>query len=205
MDVHAPEGPVASLKDFFIHVGIITVGVLIALFFEGVTDWFHHRSIAREARESITEEIRDNKRNLAGALKKFPEFEKDQQDLLRKVTALLGHGEPIHELGWHFAGADLRTSSWDTATATGALAYMDYGEVSRYATAYDLQRAYMAMQQRWIETMTGFGLRDPSGVSRQELQSWVQQIGAASTELQVADQIGQHLDDEYAEALRAGN
>jgi hypothetical protein len=29
MEIHAPEGPVTSLKEFLVHIGIVTIGILL--------------------------------------------------------------------------------------------------------------------------------------------------------------------------------
>ena len=31
MEIHGPEGPTKSFKDFLIHIVIVTIGILIAL------------------------------------------------------------------------------------------------------------------------------------------------------------------------------
>ena len=38
MDIHAPDKPVHSLREFFIHIAIVTIGILIALGLEGVRE-----------------------------------------------------------------------------------------------------------------------------------------------------------------------
>ncbi len=45
-------------------------------------------------------------------------------------------------------GAELKNAALTTAEVTGALGYMDYGEVSRYASIYDLQAQFMRLQER---------------------------------------------------------
>ena len=36
-----------------VHLGIVTVGILIALSFEGALEWSHHRELVREARQNL--------------------------------------------------------------------------------------------------------------------------------------------------------
>lgn len=64
MEIHAPEGPVTSLKEFLVHIGIVTIGILIALSLEGLLEWHHHRELVEEARANIASEIRDNRKDL---------------------------------------------------------------------------------------------------------------------------------------------
>jgi len=42
IDVHAPHGGVHTWKDFWIHLGTITLGLLIAISLEQSVEWMHH-------------------------------------------------------------------------------------------------------------------------------------------------------------------
>jgi hypothetical protein len=42
IDVHAPHGGVHTWKDFWIHLGTITLGLLIAISLEQSVEWLHH-------------------------------------------------------------------------------------------------------------------------------------------------------------------
>ncbi len=67
MEIHPPHQPVLTVKEALVHLGIVTIGILIALSLEGLVEWQHHRHLVAEARENIAEEIRDN----SGELKHF--------------------------------------------------------------------------------------------------------------------------------------
>ena len=64
MDIHAPDHPVLTLKQAAVHLAIVTAGVLIALSFEGVLQWSHHRALVREAKANLTTELQTNKKGL---------------------------------------------------------------------------------------------------------------------------------------------
>jgi len=38
VDLHVPEGPIRSLKDFLLHIVIVTIGILIALGLENTRE-----------------------------------------------------------------------------------------------------------------------------------------------------------------------
>jgi hypothetical protein len=38
MDLHPPGGPVRSVKDFFVHIGVVILGILIALGLEQLVE-----------------------------------------------------------------------------------------------------------------------------------------------------------------------
>ena len=46
---------------------------------------------------------------------------------------------------------DLQDASWKTAAATGALSYMEYDHVQRYAGVYRLQEKYASLQDTTID------------------------------------------------------
>jgi len=54
----------------------------------------------------------------------------------------------------------LNTASRSTAEATGALGYMDYAEVKRFATVYDLQQEFNRLQDRLIEAWRKWALAE---------------------------------------------
>jgi len=60
MEIHAPENPIHSKKEFLFHMFTVVLGILIALGMEGVVEWAHHRALVREARENIMVEIEKN-------------------------------------------------------------------------------------------------------------------------------------------------
>ena len=72
MEVHPPHEAIHSVKEFTVHMLAITLGLLIALGLEATVEWLHHRSLVREARENIRQEISENQRNLAAELKSLP-------------------------------------------------------------------------------------------------------------------------------------
>src|SRR3954468_15149129 len=56
MEIHKPKGPVHGWREFAKEVGIIVLGVLIALGAEQTVEALHHREIVRAGEESL----RDN-------------------------------------------------------------------------------------------------------------------------------------------------
>jgi hypothetical protein len=47
MDIHGPVGPTRSLKEFAVHIGIVTIGILIALGLEGIRMAINARRLRR--------------------------------------------------------------------------------------------------------------------------------------------------------------
>jgi hypothetical protein len=140
MEIHAPHEPIHTKRDFFIHLFTITVGLLIALSLEGLVEYAHHRHLVREARENIRRELQLNhdaaQSDLGGMQKKV-----DRQKLnIVAIHGLMTNGKNFHgtvQNTWDFSS--LNDSAWKTARETGALGYMPYDEVQRYADLYMLE------------------------------------------------------------------
>jgi hypothetical protein len=205
MEIHAPTKPVESLKDFFMHLLIVTVGILIALSLEGLVEWHRHRELALEARTNIIGEIRANEKDLDGLLKAVPEIQKNQMAVLAFVQDMLTHGKsaaPTPQLSFRLA--ELNNTSWTTSQTVGALAFMPYAEVKSFAAVYQLQDEYLRLQVRAEDSMvTALSLfsvtKDLSSLSRPELDVEKERILTSISALTAESQIGGFLKKVYAD------
>ena len=57
MELHVPSGPIKSIKDFLVHIGVVTVGVIIALALSQLVEAYHRSRMAAEALEGFRREI----------------------------------------------------------------------------------------------------------------------------------------------------
>ncbi len=203
MEIHAPEAPVHSWKDFIIHIVMITIGVLIALSAEGITEWQHHRSLVQEAKSNLRQEIKDNKGEMDGFLKNLSEAQKQHQAGLDIINELLAHKKmELHEFKLGLNQAELSVAAWNTANATGALGHMEYGEVQKFARVYDSQRRFSDLQEQTIRSLPDeMPFTDPNTASTAELELWKQGIGKAITLLQLEGNVGKQLSDAYGRML----
>ena len=60
MEVHPPEHPIFTWKQFFIHMAIVVLGLLIAIWLEQTVEFLHHRYERNELIANNREECRDN-------------------------------------------------------------------------------------------------------------------------------------------------
>jgi hypothetical protein len=60
IDVHAPHGGVHTWKDFWIHLGTITLGLLIAISLEQSVEWVHHLHQRHQLEADLREEGEQN-------------------------------------------------------------------------------------------------------------------------------------------------
>lgn len=206
MEIHPPERPLHSAKDVFLQLAIVTIGILIALSLEGLVEWSHNRALVREARARLTQEIRDNKRQVDEALKAAPALVEGHAQALKLINERLAHKKPtIHELRLSYSSVLLSDSSWRTAGATGVLAHMDYAEVQKYADVYALQAEAMRLQQRTLDIAVAEAqqaeFQDLDRLTDSELQSWKQQVIALLSHLRAEQNFAKALSDHYRDAL----
>lgn len=204
MEIHAPEEPILTWKEFLVHLGTVTIGILIALALENLVEWNHHRHLVEEARENIRSEMQDNQKELALSLSSLSKTREDQQNVLRWATDLLKqHRTSIHSLSIGFNRADLSDSSWTTAQVTGALGLMQYAEVKRAAAVYQLQDEFVRIQTKAedasISAMLLFSANadDPNKASEAELQNEKLLVENSLSLLQAKQQVGAALQNRY--------
>jgi hypothetical protein len=211
MDIHPPHGSIHSMKDFFVHLLTITIGILIALSFEGILEWHHHRSLVREAKANIRIEILQNKASVECDL---AVMQKNKEDI-QKFIALID----VLKVNWNTHGslkiipehAVLSATAWNTSVGTGAVSYMEFSQAQAYTNVYDLQHLYVAMQEKHIDSvqhLLAFGpvlLLDadpsPSKVRNEQLDQMKMSAGEVMAYLITDESIGRYLVDAYTGAL----
>jgi hypothetical protein len=137
MHVHLPK-PLHGWREFLGEVGIIVIGVLIALGAEQLLEAARWRGDVAEARHSLTAQL---------ALSKFAAIER-----LQASTCVDRKLDRLHQLltapgGRSAVAVDLApirlwsTSAWQSATASGAVAHMGSEERDRYANLFSFTDA----------------------------------------------------------------
>jgi hypothetical protein len=141
LDVHPPNEPVHSWRDFLVHLVTITIGLVIALSLEGLVEWRHHKALVHEAQASLQVEIEANARELQKGLKDVDAEQKQLAEDLVILQKIIDNPKAPNvetpKINIHIPAFD--DVSWETAKATGALSYMPYGEAHRYSDIYKQQ------------------------------------------------------------------
>jgi len=154
LDIHAPEKPIHSFKEFAVHIAVVTVGILIALGLEGVREVFHDRHLVQETRENFHAELEGDREHgkleaaRVGKIKKaldqladdLPRLEADHPEQVALRLEAVNHNS-----GYFFAD-----NSWQAALSTGALAHMHTDDIQLYASAFYVLRVYSGLQQQCI-------------------------------------------------------
>ncbi len=204
MDIHPPEGPIHSIRDFIVHLCMIAIAVLLALGAEGLVEHIHNRHLVREAKENILGEIRDNHRDVQDNLPKLANNEQQLKSLLDDLTKLKANRRTkLPDRALNLNLMVLSDSSWKTANTTGALALMSYAEVKNFATDYDVQQNVNRMSQQlvdyWLSMVAVNG--DPSKLSDPQLDDLTQRVELSLSHLQALQNLCKSLDAEYAKRL----
>ncbi len=207
MEIHAPHQPVHSLREMLTHLALVTMGVLIALSFEGIGTWREHRALVREARANIINELRDNQKELAGRLAAIPKEHAGLDESLVVVQRLIDPRQLEGQIEIRFETADLRDASRSTAGVTGAFGLMEYDEVKKYATVYGHQELFLRVQsdamQNLMRSMAGMSMvKHEKAATPRQLEDWITSIRLTIASLTAEAQLGEKLLKEYDSVLQ---
>jgi hypothetical protein len=141
LDVHMPHAT-HTWKDFFIHVGTICVGLLIAVGLEQLVEHIHQRFELRETREAIVREREANHKDMEENARNWRwELVELQNDLLVLRTLQQHPGTPQSKLPGDllFIQYPVLTESaaWTAADKSGILRLMPGDEANANAALYE--------------------------------------------------------------------
>jgi hypothetical protein len=160
LDVHPPHKAIGNASEFFLHLFTITIGLLIAVGIEAAVEHHQHRELAREARETMTEEIRKNAENTNEALRDITGEQQRMKENLAAVRKVqLNPNDPSANglnLDISYSSTGLEDTGWKTAQATGALAFMPYAESTKYSAIYGAEQAFLKAQDQLSEDEARF-------------------------------------------------
>ena len=156
MHIHLPKGNLESIRGFFLELFTITCGILIAITLESAVESIHHRNLLREARGNIISEMRDNHRIIDSTTKNIP----DELEILQKVISLCMQERAhrgsvnlnkIKNLNLGFTGFSISSNSWSTAQSIGAVGLMNYEEIKKYTSVYEIQTLVTSLHHQTLE------------------------------------------------------
>jgi hypothetical protein len=206
MEIHAPHKPIGSAKEFFVHIFTITVGILIALGLEQAAQAYHHHELAENARANVLSELRDNRHSLEAHLKDAGRLKAEHRHTIEVLNLFIAR-KPIHEASMNLSLSlpTLTSTSWNTAQSTGALAYMDYRDVKRFAGVYDTQQVLLKIQDDLSRATTaaiGMFAEDPGKQTAEDLKEARRLVQHSLSELTIWEQIASQLSKEYTAVLK---
>ncbi|MGH9568556.1 MAG: hypothetical protein ACRD4F_02885 [Candidatus Angelobacter sp.] len=98
MDVHPPHGAIHSWRDFFIHLVVITLGLLIALGLEGIVGWGHNKHLVHIAEANLRAELLANRKTLADDFRFLNNAQRQTESDLSILSAFKGTKHASAEL-----------------------------------------------------------------------------------------------------------
>ena len=211
MDIHPPEGHIGSAKDFFVHMSMIVLGILIALGLDSAAEVYRHHRELREARENILAEVGENKTKLDAALTKAPIATRELQAVLDSTERWLTHtataADDPNQLG--YSVLSLSSTSWESAQVAGVLNYMTFPEVQRFTKVYLLQKQFEGIQdktvQRWLDLQQiGYIPHEHnlSAIAPERMMEIQRQAASAMSYTTTEIEFANELTEQYGELLK---
>jgi hypothetical protein len=209
LDVHPPHEKMRGFKDFLLHLLTITIGLLIALGFEGGAEHWKQRELKKDADAKLRQEILENSKELVSV----HSANASEQANLKRILDFLNaqkKNQPydVRQIRLDFTMGDLKNASWKTAAATGALGFMEYDRVQRYADVYQLQDKYSALQDQTMDeflelqsyVIYGF---DPKKLTAADAGAAEADTRRTLVHLVAMDQVGVEVAREYDAVLKS--
>lgn len=159
MDIHPPGGPTRSVKEFMIHILIVTIGILIALGLDGVRETVHNHRLVRGTIALMRGELLYDQgqlkvqqtilgESLAKIDAALARFDDPKQEFApAQIVKGIGDIKPATQF--------LTFMSWDAALSSGALAHMTIEQVHAYAGVAYLTKDYSEHEDKelsqWVD------------------------------------------------------
>ena len=193
MEFHLP-GPIRSFKDFLYHLGIVTLGILIALGLEQLVEAHHRVKIGRDSMDGFRHELIDNRGRVNEIMSTLPKVRAQIDAQIAQVTAL-GEGAakthaPIDYPDVHFLL--MSSAAWDTAIAIQALYYIPADDAKRFSRAYGAFHIFMDEERSGLATwqeLRGFGA-DAAALSPEQRRAFIEQLHRYESYTRVIEMIG---------------
>ena len=169
MEIHKPK-PVHSWRELLTEIGVVVIGVGIALAAEQTVEWFHWHNRVAEARKAIATETATNISYGIRRMRYSPCLEKRLDDLAHIVdeASRTGSLPPVGDLG-DFSTNVWATGEWDSLMASQTASHFSHDELAGISYIYvNVERATTRTLQELeamarLSTMVGPGRRlDPA-------------------------------------------
>ena len=204
-DAHKPR-PVHSWSELVSEIGVIVLGVLIALAAQQAVELLHWNTELSDTRKVLREELAKGAKDAYGheAI-----YACNAAALARLRTALLKSGPAwkARPVAYEPLLFTWDTSAWRTAQTAGTLAHMTPQELNGYAAAYQFpglfgeqeakdqdDAAELEMLANDLNLSEGMRGRMLAAVSRADRQNWLLSVGGKQF-LQHAAEVGVTLSD----------
>jgi hypothetical protein len=155
MELHVPHGSIRSVKDFLVHIGIVTVGVVIALGLSQLVEAHHRSKMAAETLEGFHREITFAQSQVKQVLVIISTSRGQMETEIAKLSVPPTQGAVQEPIEYPTVFYQLiRKASWETAIATQVLGALPPDKVRGYELAYEELQLFVDLER------TGVGYHD---------------------------------------------
>ena len=205
MDIHPPEHPIRTVRDFLLQIFTVTCGIIIALGLEALLTWNNDRELARVTRADFRAELSANLANLT-------RLRPGDADDFKWMVAMVAYGEarlkhqeakaPALLTQRNFTA--LPKAAWDTALATQAIHRLQFDEARALASAYSAQAALNDLEShaedQWV-TMAAYGDLESLNDQEERMALGALRVSAAYAGSMLNAE--EHVMEQYKAALAA--
>ena len=197
-----------TFADYVFQFITITAGVLIALLVNQVVEVRNNQDLVRQARQMITQELTDNKKELETVLRGYAEREKRYANAVQFADDWLTKKKTtIDSIQLTSETAELNSSSWRSAEGTGAVALMEYAEVKEYTEVYGYQDTFVELNRGAIEQIAEASAMlssnfNPDNPNLRDLEIFRQHVLRLMSHQRVTKQVGDKLVEAYDRILQ---
>ena len=198
MEVHPPQGSIHTWREFFVHLIIITLGLLIALGLEGFVEWVHNRHLLHRAEANLSSELHENRATLTNDDKLLDAAENQLEANLNLLLSFRTTHRADRELKFNWEWNSPGSAAWDTARNTGAVALMDYAVAQKYSEIYTQQSLVSAQSLVYIRDVYRNaaplqGSRPLSALQTTEIDSMVANLQQTMVDLKLLKDLSDTL------------
>jgi hypothetical protein len=139
IDIHPPQHAAITRRDFFIHLGIVVLGILIAIGLEQTVEYFHHRHQLADLRHSLQHEHDTSAIDADGTLRSLNYRLSIVNTRIAQVEQAIQTRKPLPPPPAEHYTLGLRPVDpiWKAAKASNLIAVMPQEDVEAYS-AIDL-------------------------------------------------------------------
>lgn len=140
MHLHLPK-QLHGWREFLKEVGIIVLGVLIALSAEQFVAWTRDRHLAHQARTDIQIELRQNLQRINSNRARMLAQQRQLEQNLAELESSAPDDQIIRALRYVWDLDKNQDAAWNAARLNGALALIPSSEVARASYVYESENA----------------------------------------------------------------
>jgi hypothetical protein len=132
LDIHPPHHSPNTLRDFFVHIATIVIGLLIAVGLEQTIEFFHHRHQRNELREGVIADahqmLRDGDENHLAADRQLEDLNVRVEQVQQAVALQSKLGPPTYRPD--LPTDTIRTANIEAARESGLLQFLPKEEIA---------------------------------------------------------------------------